>query len=617
MLREIRIRFQEAFARWLPFLTVHLFIRLVIAAILVPLIGALLALSLSFGDQAAMTDQDIARFLLTPAGLLAGIAVVSLLVIAAVLDVAVMTTLLHQGHSRPVHALQTATRFILRSIGPLVRFALAFLARVALLAAPFLAMAGAIALLLLREYDINYYLTARPPSFLIAVVLIGGLLTVLAALLLHRFSGWAIAMHLTLFERSSARASFLASRDRMEGHRKNLVMRVLTWLAVRGLIAAAIAAVAGFALAELPDLAGNRLRLLTGSMIAVGVLWSLANTVLNAIANGVLADILNDEFERAQIGRTSYEDHHGQADPVPLFSVPNLVVGGLAILSIASLGTGGVLLENVRSDAQVEVIGHRGAAALRPENTLAAVEKAIEDGADWVEIDVQESADGEVIIAHDSDFMKAARVPTKVWDVTAAELADIDIGSWFDPAYADERVPTLEQVLATAKDRAKVIIELKYYGHDVDLENRVIAEVEAAGMADQIATMSLKYPAVQKMLSLRPDWRTGVLAATAVGDLSGLDGNFLAVNTGQATTRLVQRADAAGKDVYVWTVNDPVSMMRMITLGVDGLITDDPALARRVIAHRASLNTIERLLLAVGDRIGVAFDLDAPEELRP
>jgi glycerophosphoryl diester phosphodiesterase len=129
--------------------------------------------------------------------------------------------------------------------------------------------------------------------------------------------------------------------------------------------------------------------------------------------------------------------------------------------------------------------------------------------------------------------------------------------------------------------------------------------------------MSLKYPAVQKMLQLRPDWRTGVLAATAVGDLTGLRGDFLAVNTGQVSTALVARADAAGKDVYAWTVNDPVTMMRMISLGVDGLITDDPALARAVIAYRAELPTATRLLLALGDRMGVAFDLDPPEELRP
>jgi glycerophosphoryl diester phosphodiesterase len=197
------------------------------------------------------------------------------------------------------------------------------------------------------------------------------------------------------------------------------------------------------------------------------------------------------------------------------------------------------------------------------------------------------------------------------------DIADIDIGSWFDPTYGSERAPLLRDVLTAAKDRSNVIIELKYYGHDVDLENRVIALVEEAGMEEQVATMSLHYPAVEKMLGLRPDWRTGVLAATAVGDLTGLDGDFLAVNTGLVSSGLVARAEDAGKDVYAWTVNDPLTIARMLSLGVDGLITDDPALAREMASRYAELSTPERIALALADRLDLVFDPEAAEELRP
>ena len=122
---------------------------------------------------------------------------------------------------------------------------------------------------------------------------------------------------------------------------------------------------------------------------------------------------------------------------------------------------------------------------------MAAVIKAIEDGADWVEIDVQETADGEVIVAHDSDFMKLAGVDLKVWNATMGDLAGIDIGSSFDPAYAAERTPTLRDVLVAARGKSKVMIELKYYGHNVDLEDRVARIVEETAMTYQIAVMSL------------------------------------------------------------------------------------------------------------------------------
>ncbi len=85
---------------------------------------------------------------------------------------------------------------------------------------------------------------------------------------------------------------------------------------------------------------------------------------------------------------------------------------------------------------------------------MAAVQKAIEEDADWVEIDVQETADGEVVVVHDSDFMKLAGNPLKIWDATMADLKDIDIGSRFASEFADQRVPTLSQVLETARERS-------------------------------------------------------------------------------------------------------------------------------------------------------------------
>ena len=166
-------------------------------------------------------------------------------------------------------------------------------------------------------------------------------------------------------------------------------------------------------------------------------------------------------------------------------------------------------------------------------------------------------------------------------------------------------------MLAAAKGRAKVVIELKYYGHDQDLEARVVAMVDEFDMADQVALMSLSYPAVQKVRAMRPDLRNGVLAATAVGDLAGLETDFLAVSLGLVTPELIRSAHAVGKDVYAWTVNDPLTMSRVISQGLDGLITDEPAVARKVLADRAKLSTPERLLLWLVDRFGVKPEPEA------
>ena len=166
-------------------------------------------------------------------------------------------------------------------------------------------------------------------------------------------------------------------------------------------------------------------------------------------------------------------------------------MAALAASAIVFVVSGFDLTSHEVTDS-VEVIGHRGAAGKRPENTMAAFEKAIEDGADWIELDVQESADGEVIVVHDSDFMKLAGHRLKVWDATAEMLADIDIGSWFSPEYADQRTPTLREALLLAKGTpAGVLIELKYYGHDETLEERVAA---LTAFHTEVAAKNFPYP---------------------------------------------------------------------------------------------------------------------------
>jgi glycerophosphoryl diester phosphodiesterase len=190
-----------------------------------------------------------------------------------------------------------------------------------------------------------------------------------------------------------------------------------------------------------------------------------------------------------------------------------------------------------------------------------------------------------------------------------ADLRDIDIGSWFAPEFKDERVPTLAAVLDECKGKAGVTIELKYYGRDQKLEQRVADIVEAHDMTPDVVIMSLKLDAVQKMKSLRPDWKVGLLMSVSAGDLRNVDVDFLAVNASFANRNFISSAHDNGRDVYTWTVNDAATMSTMIGRGVDGLITDKPALARSVLEQRATMSAPERLLLELAEMLGVAPEI--------
>jgi glycerophosphoryl diester phosphodiesterase len=608
-LHAVLSAYRQALSRALLFTALHLSVRLVVSVVVVPLAGVILGLALRWSGDPALTDQDIAGFVLSPLGALGAVAVAGVLIVATVLDLALMTAVLRQPVRGAWPALVAAWQAVLSWLVAVFGLAWRLVLRVAVLVVPFLAAGAAVAALVLRTHDINYYLTYRPPEFLLVAGVIGLLGLVVAVLLIWRLSGWALVLHLRLIDGVPARDCFAQSEAYLRKRRGAVIQRILAWLALRLALAAGGAAVFGALGAGAQALALPSLERVVVATLLSLALWSLANAILAAVSNAALAVLLND----LHLSVVPNEPARKQ-DVAPLRG--SVVLTGLAVASVVT-GLGAVavlddLAGRLAAPHTVEIIAHRGAAAVRPENTLAAVEKALQDRADWVEIDVQEIADGTVIVTHDSDFMKQAGVPLKVWEAMPEDLARIDIGSWFDPAYSDARVPTLRMVLNMAKGRGQVLIELKYYGHDDRLEERVADLVEETGMSDDVMIMSLKREGVARMRALRPDWPVGILAARAIGDLSALDAEFLAVNTGQVSGQLLRRAHAAQKRVYVWTVDDPRAMSRMISMGVDGLITNNPALARRVMDERAALSLPARLLVWLSDRFRLdSFDLSA------
>jgi glycerophosphoryl diester phosphodiesterase len=354
---------------------------------------------------------------------------------------------------------------------------------------------------------------------------------------------------------------------------------------------------------------------LTGSLpvfvVALGLIllaWVLVNIATTLISAAVFAVLIVDLYETMG-GSTSVlesalqKKREGGLSKDLRFS-RGFVLSVAAVGLVVSAGFAFLLLQRASIEDRVEITAHRGAAMHAPENTLAAVEAALDAATDWVEIDVQETADGEVVVVHDSDLKKVAGVDLKIWDATWEDLQDIDVGSFFSPEFSDQRVPKLQEVLELCRGKAGVVIELKYYGHQVRLEERVAAIVDGLGMASDIKVMSLDYDGLERMKALRPEWKMGYLTSVVMGDLTRMDVDFLAVNSGMASRRFVRATQNAGKSVFTWTVNDVLGMSAMMDLGVDSIITDDPRLAREVIAHRAEMNPVERLLAGLAVYFG-------------
>ncbi len=338
------------------------------------------------------------------------------------------------------------------------------------------------------------------------------------------------------------------------------------------------------------------------------IVAGLANLVVSVVTT-VLFPLLVIRIYRSMAGPGELKPTISQPGSLgnrPSFRGPGkrFLVAGVAIAVFVVIGFSYVADEPDWQDP-TEIIAHRGGAAVAPENTMAAFHRGIADGADWLELDVQENADGTVMVEHDRDFMRAAGVKLEVWQATNADLADIDIGSSFAPEFADQRVPTLREVLELAKGKTGVFVELKYYGHDVSLEQKVVQLVEETGMADHVVIMSLNYDGVLKTAALRPTWTYGLLNAVAIGDLTRLDVNFLALTANATTVPMIRRTHKRGMKIYAWTIDDPVQMWVMMSRGVDGIITDQVARANRVKELRAEVTPVGRFIIWIAGEVGL------------
>jgi len=591
---------------WRQVLAVHLVYTGLGIIVFAPITGALGQALLKLSGKPALADMDLLLFALSPTGLAAFGLFTAVTIVIIVFELASLMAIgVATAKSQSVDV-TTALGFSFKRIKQIFELAAWLVIKLLITIAPFLLAVGAVAFFLITDYDINYYLAVQPSEFWVAAVLIGIIVFLMAVLLLRRLISWSLTLPLVLFIGTPPAKSFAASTALTRNSGGIILRTFVTWAAA-ALLLGTVVTVSVQVLADLllPLVIGS-VTLLALSFGLLTVLWLAASTLATALTAGSLALLLaalahqlEPQFRAVDLSpNLQRELIHTK------MTRRGYALGFIAAVGIAAF-SGFVLLDEIRIADQAQIIAHRGAAGAAPENTLASIRQAMVDGTDWVEIDVQETADGEVVVIHDSDFMKLAGVNLRVWEATMQQLAEIDVGGWFAPDFADQRVPTLAEVLNEVKGRSKLIVELKYYGHDEQLEQRVIDLIEASGMQDDTMIMSLKYAGIQKIRALRPDWKIGLLSARAIGDLTRLDADFLAINIAMARPALIKAAHAAGKELYVWTVNDVLAMSQMMSLGVDGIITDEPLLGREVISMRAELSSVERLLLHMAPLMGV------------
>ena len=257
---------------------------------------------------------------------------------------------------------------------------------------------------------------------------------------------------------------------------------------------------------------------------------------------------------------------------------------------------------------EFEIIAHKGASGVAPENTIIAFQKALDLGVDMIELDVRHTMDEEIIVFHDSTLERTTNGRGSVERKTLAEIKELDAGSWFDLAYSDQKVPTLKEVLDLVDGRAKVLIEIKHMDHPhyhdfAEKLINVIAEEkngfewcilqsyedkyldEAHAYDDRIQTKKLLIGEDSApLIAFYVETRVHLGRSKKETRLNALNPHFETLSP-----RRIFRMHARGFDVYAYPVNEKSDMIKMLNMGVDGIITDYPS---RLIALRKEIEAL-------------------------
>jgi glycerophosphoryl diester phosphodiesterase len=228
-------------------------------------------------------------------------------------------------------------------------------------------------------------------------------------------------------------------------------------------------------------------------------------------------------------------------------------------------------------------IAHRGASADFPENTLGAFAAAIDAGADMCELDVQSTADRELVVIHDNQVNRTTSGSGPVAKFKAEKIFRLDAGGWFSPRFAGERIPSLDQVFELTRGKCALNVEIKAEG----IEQAVVDCIRRWRAEPDTLVSSFDWAAIGRVRELAPEIQVGLLSDRkrnlVVSAASTLGAAAINPRYDLIHQLLCDEAHKRGLKVYGWTIDDPATMRRLIEIGVDGIMSNYPGRLREIL----------------------------------
>lgn len=407
------------------------------------------------------------------------------------------------------------------------------------------------------------------------------------------------SMHYLVLTKLSFRECIRKSKEKMHGQRFRMIFKLLIFSISVVLGIAAVTFGLSFIIVFI--IKGLKAEAAFGTALRIlRYTWSIFTAVSAFISAPVVMCGLTHKFMRDNEAEEFILPNRKEDKMKRRTSV--IVVVGLTALGLImnlsyfqALYRGNINI-NVGILSRTQISAHRGFSHKAPENTLPAFQAAIDCGADYIELDVQLTADDQLVVFHDETIERTTNGKGRLENYTYEQLLKLSAGSWFGKKgeFDDVKIPLFTEVLDLVGRNALLNIEIKRSGDPKKTAERVVELIEQYGMVDSCYITSFSYPALKKVKQLNPKIKTGFIAnlftATSYAQLPYIDAvsmNYLFVNQS-----VVNSVHHNGKRIFVWTVDRQSDVQKMLALGVDNIITNRPDKALEIVDSKKVGDTI-------------------------
>ncbi|QJQ94435.1 MULTISPECIES: glycerophosphodiester phosphodiesterase family protein [Halomonadaceae] len=596
-----------------PLVAYHLFFTLLASAVLLPAVAWTLTSLLGRFGRPVITDSALLDILISPGGGLWLMSAIALIFVVLYLQQAGMILVAVRHRSNHYRLAWEAFWSSLRRFPALFGLVVVQVGTHLLLLLPVVLAIAWLYGVFLGALDPYYIQRVRPPAlwqFLAACLPIVLVWMALAATLYFR---WILALPALVLESLTPLQALSRSRELTRGRKRHIALAVIlvllliialpvlfTWLYDR---------LGTPLLWQLPE---RNAVLIPAMLLYLSgyVLLTLAITFLGIAINSLLAACLYLRLAHQQ--------------PRPASPPPDAHPGRLAwaveIAVVAfAISQAWLIVNSFELRDDVLITAHRGSSMVAPENTLAAIDQAIVDGADYIEIDVRLTGDGQVVLYHDRSLQRLIGDARNLGEVTFEELQLFDVGSWFGDAFVGERIPLLGEALARTRTTSPLMIDLKPdTGREIDLIEAVIEDLHRENGAreecrtqsatpeqcggqdvrDEVLMATMSLALASEIKAREPQLHVTLLAQFVLpGTLDRTRFDALGLRHNRVTEEEVRIARYHGYELHAWTINDRARMSQLIDIGVDNIITDRPDLLAELLTDRRELSDGELLLV--------------------